>query len=142
MKHLTETQEQIVLQAIQAAEHQTSGEIRVHIESHCEGHPVERAEVLFHYLGMDKTDLQNGVLFYLASKDRKFAIIGDKAIDAQVPHEFWETIRDEMRPLLGENKFELALELGIRRAGEALALYFPYQKDDINELTDEISYGN
>ena len=142
MKHLTEAQENIVLQAIKHAERKTSGEIRVHIESHCGGHPVERAEVLFHLLDMDKTDLQNGVLFYLAIKDRKFAIIGDKAIDAKVPNEFWETIRDEMRPLLANNDFDLALEKGINRAGEALAIYFPYHSDDINELTDEISYGS
>lgn len=142
MKHLTEAQENIVLQAIKHAERKTSGEIRVHIESHCGGHPVERAEVLFHLLDMDKTDLQNGVLFYLAIKDRKFAIIGDKAIDAKVPNEFWETIRDEMRPLLAKNDFDLALEKGINRAGEALAIYFPYHSDDINELTDEISYGS
>jgi uncharacterized membrane protein len=141
MKHLSKEQESIVLKAIQQAERKTSGEIRVHIESHCVGHPVERAEVLFHLLQMHQTDLQNGVLFYLATKDRKFSIIGDKAIDAKVPHEFWETIRDEMRPYLAKNEFDLALELGINKAGEALAIYFPYHKDDINELTDEISYG-
>lgn len=142
MKHLSEDQEKVVLSAINRAERKTSGEIRVHIESHCGGHPVERAEVLFHLLEMDKTDLQNGVLFYLAMKDRKFAIIGDKAIDAKVPNEFWETIRDEMRPLLAKNAFDLALEKGIDKAGEALAIFFPYQTDDINELTDEISYGS
>jgi len=141
MKHLSEDQESLILKAIRSAERKTSGEIRVHIESHCGGHPVERAEVLFHYLGMHQTDLQNGVLFYLALKDRKFSIIGDKAIDAKVPAEFWETIRDEMRPLLANNQIELALEVGIRKAGEALSIYFPYQKDDINELSDEISYG-
>jgi uncharacterized membrane protein len=141
MKHLSEDHELLILRAIQSAERKTSGEIRVHIESHCGGHPVERAEVLFHYLGMDQTDLQNGVLFYLALKDRKFAIIGDKAIDAKVPAEFWETIRDEMRPLLASDQVALAFELGIRKAGEALSIYFPFHKDDINELTDEISYG-
>jgi len=141
MKHLSEDQESIILKAIRSAEKKTSGEIRVHIESHCQGHPVERAEVLFHYLGMDQTDLQNGVLFYLAIKDRKFAIIGDKAIDAKVPHEFWETIRNEMRPLLASNDIGMAFEVGIHKAGEALSIYFPYQKDDINELLDEISYG-
>ena len=142
MKHLSEDQESLILKAIRSAERKTSGEIRVHIESHCGGHPVERAEVLFHLLEMDRTDLQNGVLFYLAIKDRKFAIIGDKAIDAKVPAEFWETIRDEMRSLLVTNEYGLAFELGIRKAGEALSIYFPYQNDDINELSDEISYGD
>lgn len=142
MKHLSEDQELMILKAIRSAECKTSGEIRLHVESHCGGHPVERAEVLFHLLEMDRTDLQNGVLFYLAIKDRKFAIIGDKAIDAKVPAEFWETIRDEMRSLLVTNEYGLAFELGIRKAGEALSIYFPYQNDDINELSDEISYGD
>jgi len=88
MKHLSEDQEKVVLSAINRAERKTSGEIRVHIESHCGGHPVERAEVLFHLLDMDKTDLQNGVLFYLAMKDRKFrysicSILEQSAVSAE-----------------------------------------------------------
>ncbi|MHA8065380.1 TPM domain-containing protein [Aquirufa sp. ROCK2-A2] len=139
--HLSEEQQSEVLLAIQEAELKTSGEIRVHIESHCEGHPVDRAKVLFYHLEMDKTDLQNGILLYLAVKDRKFAIIGDKGIDAKVPLEFWETIRDEMRPILGKNDFSKALALGVKRVGEALIESFPYQKGDINELTNDISFG-
>jgi uncharacterized membrane protein len=90
---------------------------------------------------MQKTDLQNGVLVYLAVKDRKFSIIGDKGIDANVPLEFWETIRDEMRPLLAKEEYGAGLAMGVRRIGEALAIYFPYQRDDVNELSDELSYG-
>jgi uncharacterized membrane protein len=90
---------------------------------------------------MHQTDLQNGVLVYLAVKDRKFSIIGDKGIDANVPLEFWETIRDEMRPLLAKNEYGSGLALGVRRIGEALAIYFPYQREDVNELSDELSYG-
>ena len=106
--HLSAAHEAEIIQAIQKAEKKTSGEIRVHVESHCEGHPIERSKVLFFQLGMQKTDLQNGVLVYLAVKDRKFSIIGDKGIDANVPIEFWETIRDEMRPILTKNEFGLA----------------------------------
>jgi uncharacterized membrane protein len=113
----------------------------VHIESHCEGHPVERAKVLFFELGMHQTDLQNGVLIYLAHQDRKFSIVGDKGIDAKVPLEFWETIRDEMRPTLAKNEFGIALSHGIMRVGEVLATFFPYHKDDQNELSNEISFG-
>jgi uncharacterized membrane protein len=139
--HLSEDQQKQILQAIQEAELKTSGEVRVHIESHCEGHPVERAKVLFFELGMHQTDLQNGVLIYLAQKDRKFSIVGDKGIDAKVPLEFWETIRDEMRPTLAKNEFGIALSHGIMRVGEVLATFFPYQKDDQNELSNEISFG-
>jgi uncharacterized membrane protein len=139
--HLSAAQESEIIQAIIEAEKKTSGEIRVHVESHCEGHPIERSKVLFFQLGMHKTDLQNGVLVYLAIKDRKFSIIGDKGIDAHVPLEFWESIRDEMRPLLAKEAYGAGLAWGVRRIGEALVEHFPYQQDDVNELSDEISYG-
>ena len=138
---LSEEHQNLILQAIQDAELQTSGEIRVHVESHCAGHPIDRAKELFFQLGMQKTDLQNGVLVYLAMKDRKFSIIGDKGIDAKVPAEFWDTIRDEMRAYLAKNEFGMALSHGIMRAGEVLAAFFPYQKDDQNELSNAISFG-
>lgn len=139
--HLSEDQQSEVVLAIQEAELKTSGEIRVHVESHCEGHPVDRAKVLFFDLGMDQTDLQNGVLLYLAIKDRKYAIIGDKGIDAKVPLAFWETIRDEMRPSLVNNEFGKALALGVSRIGKVLIESFPYMEGDVNELSNEISYG-
>ncbi|MFM6948906.1 MAG: TPM domain-containing protein [Aquirufa sp.] len=139
--HLSEIQQAEVLLAIQEAELKTSGEIRVHVESHCEGHPVERAKVLFFELGMDQTDLQNGVLLYLATKDRKYAIIGDKGIDAKVPLKFWEEIRDEMKPILATNEFGKALALGVNRIGKVLVESFPYLEGDVNELSNDISYG-
>lgn len=139
--HLSEDQINQVVQAIRAAEIKTSGEIRVHIESHCEGHPIARAKVLFFDLGMHQTDQQNGVLLYLAIRDRKFSIVGDKGIDAKVPAEFWETIRDEIRPYLAKKEFGDGLSRGVKRIGEALASFFPYQLGDVNELTDELSFG-
>lgn len=139
--HVSQDQQAEIIKAIKQAELHTSGEIRVHIESHCEGHPIERSKVLFFQLGMNQTDLQNGVLVYLAIKDRKYAIIGDKGIDARVNPEFWETIRDEMRPYLAKNEIGAGLAWGVHRIGEVLTQYFPYQKDDINELTDELSFG-
>jgi uncharacterized membrane protein len=139
--HLSKEEQSEVLLAIQEAEMKTSGEIRVHVESHCPGHPMDRAKELFFQLSMDQTDLQNGILIYLAIKDRKYAIIGDKGIDAKVPLEFWDTIRDEMRPILAKNEFSKALALGVHQVGEALIASFPFQKGDINELSNEISFG-
>lgn len=133
--------EEKILKSIKEAELNTSGEIRLHVDKTCEGDPVLVAQDWFYQLGMDKTDLQNGVLFYLALESRKFSVIGDKGIDARVPDDFWKKIIDDMIPLLKENKLVDAMALGIKRTGEALSEYFPYQKDDINELSDEISYG-
>lgn len=136
----SDSEKKIVL-AIQEAERKTSGEIRLHVDKLCEGDPLLQAQYQFSILGMDKTDLQNGVLFYLAIESKKFAVIGDKGIDTKVPVDFWQKIIQDMTPLLRNNQLVEAMALGIKRTGEALGEYFPYQKNDINELSDQISYG-
>jgi uncharacterized membrane protein len=89
---------------------------------------------------MYKTALRNGVLFYFAVKDRKFAIIGDAGIHAKVPEGFWDKIKELMLKDFIEGKFTEGLSEGILLAGEQLKTHFPHQKDDVNELPDEISF--
>ena len=137
-----DTEKARVVQAIKSAEHQTSGEIRVHIEAYCEAPNVlDRAVEIFGHLNMHKTDKQNGVLVYVAVTDRKFAIVGDIGIDTVVPTNFWESTKDLMRTYLAQNQVVEGLEKGIEEVGKQLKQYFPYQSDDINELPDEISFG-
>jgi uncharacterized membrane protein len=90
---------------------------------------------------MEKTELRNGVLFYLAVKSRKFAIIGDKGINAEVPENFWDEIKSNMEKLFKEGKFVEGLVQGIEETGKQLKKHFPHHLDDINELSDEISFG-
>ena len=92
-KFLSKEEEQQVVQSIQSAEHQTSGEIRVHIESVCKGNVLDRAAWLFKSLKMHETAQRNGVLIYLSTSDRKFAIIGDAGINAVVPAGFWDDVK-------------------------------------------------
>ena len=127
--------------AIQNAELDTSGEIRVHVENSCKGDVLDRAAYVFKHLGMEKTELRNGVLIYLAIKHRKFAIIGDKGINNVVPAGFWDTIQNEMLDSFRRNEFNAGLCKAIAAVGENLKKYFPYQKDDVNELADDISFG-
>lgn len=130
-----------IKQAILNAELDTSGEIRVHIENVCEGDVLDRAAHWFDKLNMQKTDLRNGVLFYLAIKNRKFAVIGDQGINQKVPEDFWDSIKDEMIEHFRENRFADGLIEGVSRAGLKLKEHFPYQKNDVNELPDDISFG-
>ncbi len=134
-------EKQQIVNAIKQAELNTSGEIRVHVENNCPGDVLERATYWFEKMGMNKTEQRNGVLFYLAVKSRKFAIIGDEGINKVVPDDFWEKIKTRMAHLFQQGEFALGLERGILDAGEALKKYFPYQSDDVNELSDEISFG-
>jgi uncharacterized membrane protein len=135
-----EEQQKIVV-AIKEAELNTSGEIRVHIENHCKEEALERAAELFYDLKMDRTAARNGILFYLAVKDHKFAVIGDEGINKKVEHDFWNDIKDQMIFNFKENKFADGLVAGILKCGERLKEYFPYQSDDVNELSDEISFN-
>jgi uncharacterized membrane protein len=129
-----------ILAAIQAAEKDTSGEIRIHVEKHCKGDLLDRAAFIFAKLDMHKTELRNGVLFYLAIDDHKFAILGDKGINAVVPANFWQCISDHITELFKQQQFTKGLSDGIRMAGKQLAEKFPYQENDKNELSDEISF--
>ncbi len=131
-----------IVMAIKSAELDTSGEIRVHIEGKCKGDAKDQAALLFEKLAMHKTDQRNGVLFYLALKNRKFAILGDVGINQVVPENFWDGIRDRMLDHFRENRFSDGLIEGITQAGKQLKKHFPYQKDDENELPDDISFGN
>jgi uncharacterized membrane protein len=130
-----------ILNAVKEAENATSGEIRVHIESTLEVDVLDRAAWLFKKLGMDKTADRNGVLFYLAVDDRKFAIIGDAGINAKVPVGFWNEISELLRKNFSEGKFTEGLTEGIIMAGSQLKAFFPRSADDVNELTDEISFN-
>jgi uncharacterized membrane protein len=127
--------------AIEQAERNTSGEIRVHLENKCTTDPTERAIVVFNELKMYKTKLRNGVLFYLAIDDHKFALIGDKGINETVEIGFWDSTRDLMLSHFKMGEFTQGLCEAIDLAGQRLKTHFPYKQDDTNELSNEISYG-
>ena len=91
---------------------------------------------------MHKTKLRNGVLFYIAADSHHFAILGDKGINDKVPAEFWDETKELVIDFLKNNQKAEGLEIGILKAGEQLKSFFPYQSDDKNELSDEISVGN
>ena len=137
----TKEEQQKIVAAIREAELNTSGEIRVHIENHCKEEALERAAEVFYNLKMNRTAARNGILFYLAVKDHKFAIIGDEGINREVERDFWNDIKDEMIYNFKENKFAEGLIAGILKCGDKLKKYFPYQNDDVNELSDEISFS-
>jgi uncharacterized membrane protein len=137
---LTKEQKLQIAEAIKIAEHATSGEIRVHLELRCKGNVLDRASFIFSKLGMHKTALRNGVLFYLAVEDRKFAILGDVGINKVVPDGFWDQIKNAMQEKFEAGKFANGLVKGIIMAGDVLKTHFPYQSDDVNELPDDISY--
>lgn len=140
-KFFTTEQQKAIIDSIAKAELATSGEIRVHIDDDCKGDVLDKAAKIFHKLKMNKTELRNGVLFYLAVNDRKFAILGDKGIHQKVTENFWDNIKEEMLSLFKQQQFTEGLCKGIDMAGEKLKSHFPLQANDINELSNDISFG-
>ena len=136
----SETQQKAIQDAIAAAELNTSGEIRVHVDSRCKGDSMKQAVTIFEKLKMHETEQRNGVLFYVAMEDHKLAILGDKGINDVVPDHFWDVIRDMMIAQFKKGKFTEGLVHGILMAGEELKVTFPYNAADNNELSNEISF--
>ncbi len=137
----TEADRLKIQSAIAEAEKNTSGEMRLFVESECGENVLDRAAFIFRELRMDQTKERNGVLFYLALDSRQFAILGDKGINAKVSPDFWFEIKLAMQNHFTEGDFIHGLSNGVKMAGEALQKYFPYQKDDKNELSNEIVFG-
>ena len=106
-------QKKLIRQAVADAELDTSGEIRVHIERRCKGEVLDRGAYLFEKLGMHKTVQRNGVLFYLAVDDHKFAILGDAGINSVTPEDFWDSIKEHMAELFSQGKFSEGLKEGM-----------------------------
>jgi uncharacterized membrane protein len=138
---LSKAEEQEIVEAIRVAEKNTSGEIRVHLEKTTSIAAFERAVEVFNLLEMHNTKDSNGVLIYVAVKDKQFAICGDKGINEKVSDDFWNSTKDTIANHFKNGNFKQGLVDGILKAGEQLKYHFPFQDDDADELSNEISIG-
>ena len=139
--HISLEDRERVKKAIEKAELNTSGEIRVHMESKCKEDILDHAAFIFEKLKMYETEQRNAILFYIALNDHKFAVIGDAGINEKVNDNFWEVVKNEMIPFFKEGRIADGLIDGISKAGHELKEYFPYQTNDKNELDNEISFS-
>lgn len=139
---LSKEQEQAVILAIREAEAQTSGEIRVHLQQQLDGPVLDVAQRAFFRLDMHHTRQRNGVLFFIVPEKKQFAVVGDQGIDACVPLDFWDDIRDLLREHFQKGAFSEGLCAAIVRVGEKLKTFFPASDDNPNELSDELSFGD
>jgi uncharacterized membrane protein len=130
-------------EAVQKAELQTSGEIRLFVESKCNYvNALDRAIELFDKLDMYKTEEHNGVLVYIAIKHRQLAIYGDKGIHEKVGSQFWQNEIKTMVHHFNRNDYTEGLCTIIHDIGNALQQHFPYNKiTDVNELPDDVVFG-
>jgi uncharacterized membrane protein len=130
--------QQRIVDAIAAAEQQTSGEIRVHIQPQSRGEIRNVAERTFERLGMTKTALRNGVLLFIACEEQRFTILGDRGIDENVPGGFWDEIAAKLTIRFQRGEFTDGIVEAIQNAGIQLRAYFPRAEGDVDELANEI----
>jgi uncharacterized membrane protein len=139
----TQEEQQQLVDAIQKAEHQTSGEVRIFVESKCRYvDALDRTKEIFFKLKMNETAERNGTLIYVAVKDKQAAVLGDEGIHQKVGQKYWEDVVNKMLMQFRNQKLADGICQGIHDLGEALKFYFPYNSStDKNELPDEIVFG-
>ncbi|MEG1635191.1 MAG: TPM domain-containing protein [Rikenellaceae bacterium] len=142
MEFINKEEEKRLIAAIKSAELGSSAEIKVHIDKYCKGNPLDEAVRWFLKLKMEQTKDRNGVLIYVAYKDKKVAIIGDKGINALIGETFWDSTYHLMREQFKKGNICEGLCDAIGNVSKKLKQFFPYATDDVNELSDDISYGN
>ena len=140
MAVFNDEEQQRIRSAIESAEKNTSGQIRVCIEKTCSEEVLDRAANYFHQLDMHKTKLRNGVLIYVATVDRKFAIIGDAGINKVVPNDFWDKTKEQMLAHFKYGNIVEGIVTGAGIAGESLKKFFPHQSDGSNEISDDVAF--
>ena len=139
----TPKQQQQMVDAIRNAEKNTSGEVRVFIESKCKYvDPVERAKEIFFSLKMENTKDRNAVLLYLALDDHQLALFADEGIYQRLGAEYWNVEVKKIISAFTKDNYTGGICLVVEDIGDALTAEFPYASDDKNELPDEIIFGN
>jgi len=137
---LEKLDQQRITTAIQEAEQQTSGEVRVHVQPKAIGGEIRTvAERTFERLGMTKTALRNGVLLFIATEEQRFVILGDRGIDEKVPAGFWDEIAAKLTIRFSKGELTEGIVEAVTAAGQQLREYFPRAAGDMNELSDSIN---
>ncbi len=140
--YFTPHEKQVITDAIRQAEKYTSGEVRVFVESKCSYvNAIDRAKELFDKLDMHKTAERNAVIVYVAIKDRQLAIFADAGIHEKVGQQFWNEQLKLMLQHFNKEYYVDGIATVVKEIGKALQTYFPYQKNDVNELPDDIVFG-
>ncbi len=142
MSYFSEESKLSIKEAIERAEKQTSGEICVYLDKHCNTDPLKKAVEHFHKLKMFKTKLRNAALIYIATEDKVFAILGDKGIHEKVGQEFWDQAKMIMKDHFKNGEVITGIVKAIDQIGGALKVHFPYEEGDVNELSNDVITGD
>lgn len=139
-ERLSLNQKRKILNAIRAAEQETSGELRVHLSySKAEVNVIDATKAHFDNLGMHQTDLRNGMLLYLNPRLHHFSVYGDTGIHEKVGQAFWDRLVREIQQCIREKDLTQGIVHAIHLMGQALKEHFPHRDGQKNELQDEVT---
>jgi uncharacterized membrane protein len=138
---LSETERRLIVDAIKAAEAKTSAEIRVHLDRRAKGDTVAAARREFDLLGMSHTQDRNGVLIYLAVRDRAFALVGDVGLNGKVDAGFWDGLKEKLAQSFKADRFGDGIATIVGDLGGKLGALFPHREGQANQLPDDVSVG-
>ncbi len=142
-KFFSAEEETKIVDAIRDAEKQTSGEVRLFVESKCRFvDPLDRAAEIFLHLKMNETESRNAVLIYVATLHQQLAVFADEGIFNKAGQQFWNNaVHAMLSEFKKENYAEGLIEI-IYKTGQLLKTHFPYNAaTDKNELPDDIVFG-
>ncbi len=139
----TADEKERIVEAIRLAERETSGEVRVFVESKNPFvNTIDRAAEIFFKLKMQDTEHRNGVLVYVATKHKELALFGDEGIHKAVGDAYWNDAVKNMLGHFSSGDICEGMVQCIGQIGQTLKEKFPYSPtDDKNELPDEIVFG-
>ncbi len=130
-----------LVEAIQTAESHSSGEIRVHIDSNTDHDNAKKAFEVFKSLCYNQTAERNAVLIHVNFEERYLTIIGDEGIHHHVHQDFWDQLHDKTTNAFAKGLFYEGLKNAILETGLELKKHFPFSGENINELSDEITFS-
>ena len=136
---ITKLDESRIVEAIAAAERNTTGEIRVCVSHQRPLDVLAAARRHFERLKMQRTKGRNGVLIYFVPHTRQFAVWGDIAVNEKGGDELWREVVVGMTPLLKAERYTDAVIFSVGKVGEVLARHFPPDPSDRNELPNRIT---
>lgn len=138
---LSQVEHARIVAAIQKAEANSRGEIRIHVSHRKVADAQAAAALQFEKLGMSATRERNGVMLFIAPVSQRFAVIGDSGIHGKCGEAFWSEVTREMAEAFREGRFSDGIATAVGRVGDALATHFPRVSDrpDADELPNEVS---
>ncbi len=98
----------------------------------------ERAQLEFFQHQVNQTKKATGILLFVSLMEKRVVVLGDQSISQKIKPETWQEVVKLILEGIKSEKMSKGFEAGIVKCGEILSTHFPIQKNDTNELSNEL----